>query len=170
MSANAGERQDGGEGGIRTPDTVTRMPHFECGAFNHSATSPSYSSCCIFKLMAELENGWIATALLPIGFEASVYSGAHRQVNAIGRLGLQTRQDMAVEIDRNRHAGMAETLLGHFRVDAGGQQVGGVAVAQIVQSHSWQAALSKEDLECMRDAARLQWLAIRTHHDVMIVR
>src|SRR5262249_46888010 len=29
-----------GEGGIRTPDTVTRMPHFECGAFNHSATSP----------------------------------------------------------------------------------------------------------------------------------
>src|SRR5687768_1403589 len=31
----------GGEGGIRTPDTVARMPHFECGAFNHSATSPS---------------------------------------------------------------------------------------------------------------------------------
>src|SRR5262245_18291403 len=30
----------GGEGGIRTPDTVTRMPHFECGAFNHVATSP----------------------------------------------------------------------------------------------------------------------------------
>src|SRR4029077_1990441 len=30
----------GGEGGIRTPDTVARMPHFECGAFNHSATSP----------------------------------------------------------------------------------------------------------------------------------
>jgi hypothetical protein len=30
----------GGEGGIRTPDTVARMPHFECGAFDHSATSP----------------------------------------------------------------------------------------------------------------------------------
>src|SRR6266581_136785 len=30
----------GGEGGIRTPGTVTRTPHFECGAFNHSATSP----------------------------------------------------------------------------------------------------------------------------------
>jgi hypothetical protein len=38
--ANADERLRGGEGGIRTPDTVTRMPHFECGAFNHSATSP----------------------------------------------------------------------------------------------------------------------------------
>ena len=33
-------KSPGGEGGIRTPDTVARMPHFECGAFNHSATSP----------------------------------------------------------------------------------------------------------------------------------
>jgi hypothetical protein len=31
----------GGEGGIRTHDTVARTPHFECGTFNHSATSPS---------------------------------------------------------------------------------------------------------------------------------
>ena len=28
--------------GFRTPDTVARMPHFECGAFNHSATSPNH--------------------------------------------------------------------------------------------------------------------------------
>ncbi len=31
---------DGGEGGIRTHDTLAGMPHFECGAFDHSATSP----------------------------------------------------------------------------------------------------------------------------------
>ncbi len=30
----------GGEGGIRTPDGLAPMPHFECGAFNRSATSP----------------------------------------------------------------------------------------------------------------------------------
>ena len=30
----------GGDERIRTSDTVTRMPHFECGAFNRSATSP----------------------------------------------------------------------------------------------------------------------------------
>jgi hypothetical protein len=30
----------GGEGGIRTPDRLAPMPHFECGAFDHSATSP----------------------------------------------------------------------------------------------------------------------------------
>ena len=38
--AYASQETLGGEGGIRTPDTVARMPHFECGAFNHSATSP----------------------------------------------------------------------------------------------------------------------------------
>ena len=31
----------GGEGGIRTHDTLTSMPHFECGDFNHSTTSPT---------------------------------------------------------------------------------------------------------------------------------
>jgi hypothetical protein len=39
--ANEGEQLVGGEGGIRTPDTLASMPHFECGAFNHSATSPA---------------------------------------------------------------------------------------------------------------------------------
>jgi hypothetical protein len=31
----------GGEGGIRTHDTLAGMPHFECGAIDHSATSPA---------------------------------------------------------------------------------------------------------------------------------
>src|SRR5260370_21588538 len=44
--ADSRKQKSGGEGGIRTPDTVARMPHFECGAFNHSATSPSF---CILK-------------------------------------------------------------------------------------------------------------------------
>src|SRR5499426_543397 len=43
--ANGDRPEIGGEGGIRTPDTVTRMPHFECGAFNHSATSPWPHRC-----------------------------------------------------------------------------------------------------------------------------
>jgi predicted SnoaL-like aldol condensation-catalyzing enzyme len=33
-------RLTGGEGGIRTPDRLAPMPHFECGAIDHSATSP----------------------------------------------------------------------------------------------------------------------------------
>jgi hypothetical protein len=33
-------RLDGGEGGIRTPDTLSGMPVFKTGAINHSATSP----------------------------------------------------------------------------------------------------------------------------------
>ena len=38
--SGADKAGSGGEGGIRTPDTVARMPHFECGAIDHSATSP----------------------------------------------------------------------------------------------------------------------------------
>ena len=34
----------GGEGGIRTPGTLARTPHFECGAIDHSATSPADAS------------------------------------------------------------------------------------------------------------------------------
>jgi hypothetical protein len=30
----------GGEGGIRTHGRLATTPHFECGAFDHSATSP----------------------------------------------------------------------------------------------------------------------------------
>ena len=33
-------KSPGGEGGIRTHGTVSGTPHFECGAFDHSATSP----------------------------------------------------------------------------------------------------------------------------------
>jgi hypothetical protein len=32
--------KNGGEIGIRTLGTVTGTPHFECGAFDHSAISP----------------------------------------------------------------------------------------------------------------------------------
>ena len=31
-----------GGGEIRTHDRVSPTPHFECGAFNHSATPPSF--------------------------------------------------------------------------------------------------------------------------------
>ena len=33
----------GGEGGIRTPGTLTSTSHFECDAIDHSATSPHWS-------------------------------------------------------------------------------------------------------------------------------
>jgi hypothetical protein len=34
-------KSNGGEGGIRTPDTLSGMPVFKTGAINHSATSPA---------------------------------------------------------------------------------------------------------------------------------
>lgn len=34
------QQVNGGEGGIRTHGTLAGTPHFECGTFDHSATSP----------------------------------------------------------------------------------------------------------------------------------
>ena len=34
---------ESGEGEIRTHDTLSSIPHFECGAFDHSATSPLFT-------------------------------------------------------------------------------------------------------------------------------
>jgi hypothetical protein len=45
----------GGEGGIRTHDTLAGMPHFECGAFDHSATSPHART---LALRAPLKHQW----------------------------------------------------------------------------------------------------------------
>ena len=43
--SGSGDDGDGGRGGIRTPDARKGMPHFECGAFNRSATLPSGVRC-----------------------------------------------------------------------------------------------------------------------------
>ena len=40
---------DGGEGGIRTPDTVPRIPVFKTGAINRSATSPTTTVLLQFR-------------------------------------------------------------------------------------------------------------------------
>src|SRR5438309_3976315 len=44
----------GGEGGIRTPDTLSGMPVFKTGAINHSATSPTWASLHYPLFEAEL--------------------------------------------------------------------------------------------------------------------
>ncbi len=40
MSSSYAVKKAGGERGIRTPGTVARTPHFECGPIDHSGTSP----------------------------------------------------------------------------------------------------------------------------------
>src|SRR6202521_5350478 len=40
-SQSQDNKGNGGEGGIRTPDTLSGMPVFKTGAINHSATSPA---------------------------------------------------------------------------------------------------------------------------------
>ena len=40
MTEKSSVLQFSGKGGIRTPGTVTRTPHFECGPIDHSGTFP----------------------------------------------------------------------------------------------------------------------------------
>jgi hypothetical protein len=44
---------NGGEGGIRTPDTLSGMPVFKTGAINHSATSPGAIEDAILRGVPE---------------------------------------------------------------------------------------------------------------------
>jgi hypothetical protein len=39
-------KEQSGEGGIRTPDTVARIRHFQCRSLSHSDTSPANSPGC----------------------------------------------------------------------------------------------------------------------------
>src|ERR1039458_10270633 len=72
----------GGEGGIRTPDTLSGMPVFKTGAINHSATSPGntvllqsrfygraaqdQSACAIWALMLPLASRrWMGVRSTP---------------------------------------------------------------------------------------------------------
>jgi hypothetical protein len=52
----AGFRTSGGEGGIRTPDTLSGMPVFKTGAINHSATSPGAAG---FRTRRAIRRCWL---------------------------------------------------------------------------------------------------------------
>ncbi len=56
-----------GEGGIRTPGTVARTPHFECGPIDHSGTSPFRRGRRISPLLP-IQNRCFGTANIDIFF------------------------------------------------------------------------------------------------------
>src|SRR5690242_19090765 len=47
--AKRSRRKTGGEGGIRTPDTLSGMSAFEADRFNHSRTSPRREGRVVYK-------------------------------------------------------------------------------------------------------------------------
>jgi hypothetical protein len=107
--------------------------------------------------------------LLPFPTAASVYSVAQLQVNAICCCLLNAWQNVAVEVERDRDARVAESLLRNFRMDPGREQLRGVGVAQIVQAHALQLAPFEENFERVGEAARLRRLSVGAHDNVMII-
>src|ERR1700677_2631037 len=62
LSNNINCLVDGGEGGIRTPGTLARTPHFECGAIDHSATSPGAARLKTPAARSARRLAWAVTA------------------------------------------------------------------------------------------------------------
>ena len=78
-----GDQNYGGEGGIRTPGTVSRTPVFKTGAFNHSATSPDTTVLLQRPIMSRIPvdfplvfNRLRPAKLAVHGFSRPVYSTA----------------------------------------------------------------------------------------------
>ena len=63
---------------------------------------------------------------------------AQRVVDARRGVLLHARQHVRIQIERDADAGMAEPFAGDFRMHAGGEQMRGVAVPQIVQPNARQ--------------------------------
>jgi hypothetical protein len=115
----------GGEGGIRTPDTVARMPHFECGAFNHSATSPQPATTPVSLAWSRVAGGVVPKPVRrnkggPVG-------QARREAEAIlrGRSARPRSKAIAVyRVIRSRRRGIVRAGLRSARRACGWPQSG----------------------------------------------
>ena len=120
----------GGWGGIRTHETLSRLPVFKTGTFNHSVTHPQF----IFQWVSISrfdEKQHFATHLppktsktLPLCSE-NVPEG---RINTQSRVFLQARNGMRINIERDSDAGMPGTLAGDLRMDTRPKQFREVGV------------------------------------------
>jgi hypothetical protein len=100
----------------------------------------------------------------------AVYSGPDRGVNLGRGIVLHAGQDMAVEVERDPNARMAKAFLRHLGVDPIRQKVRRVGVPQIMEPDAWQiASFPEQPNELMREAIRLERLAIHLRDDVGLV-
>jgi hypothetical protein len=61
------------------------------------------------------------------------YSRAERQVEPRRRVLLQRADDVGVKVKRDRDRGVSEAFLNHLGMDAFHQELGGMAVTQIME-------------------------------------
>lgn len=100
---------------------------------------------------------------------ALLQRGLHSLINRSRGLGLHTWKNVRVKIEGDPNLGMTEAFARDLRMDTGGEQLRGVRVAQVVQSHPLQAMSLKEIGKRVREAVRLQRGPIRLRDNVVIV-
>jgi hypothetical protein len=111
----------------------------------------------------------IATLLLPFRFGAPVYRVPYRKVNAISGFGLHAGQHVAIEVEGDRHARMAQALLRDLRVNSRCEELCRMAMPEVMEADLGQPALADEYLERVSDAPGLQRVAVSSHCYVMAV-
>ena len=101
--------------------------------------------------------------LLPYCYHlALVHSLAHCFIDGRSRIALHRRNQVRVGIQGQLDAGMAQPLLDDFGMHSLDQQMGGMAVPQVVKSNPRQAAALNKSDERVGEHARGPWAAVLT--------
>ena len=119
--------------------------------------------------MARPRKWSIATLLLPFRFGAPIYRVPYREVNAISGFGLHAGQHVAVEVEGDGNARMAQPLLRDLRVNARCEELCRMAMPEVMEADLGELAFAEEYLEPMGDAPGLQRVAVSSHCYVMAV-
>jgi hypothetical protein len=78
LCLRVGQRTNGGERGIRTPETVSRLHAFQACAFDHSATSPGPGEISMRRGALQERNGRSRPPPCPLGARRGTVSRAKR--------------------------------------------------------------------------------------------
>src|SRR5271166_4855185 len=103
----------GGEGGIRTPGTLARTPHFECGAIDHSATSPGPTA--MSATLAAWSARRLACAVVARKARWGRKLGGHAPARRFSESDLTCGRDPLHGDMRHQRHGLAQ-LPGHLRI------------------------------------------------------
>ena len=117
--------------------------------------------------MARPRKWSIATLLLPFRFGAPIYRVPYREVNAISGFGLHAGQHVAVEVEGDGNARMAQSLLRDLRVNARCEKLCRMAMPEVMEADLGELVFADEYLEAVSDAPGLERIAVSSHYYVI---
>src|SRR5690606_11278508 len=90
-------------------------------------------------------------------------------VNLGGGVRLHSRHDMQIQVKRDPDSRMAEPFTGNLRMDASGQQLCGVGMPEVVETHAGKIETPYQILPCIGEGTRLKRLALVIGNNEVII-